>query len=351
MLHAGLAAGDSGIQYLERQFTTRRGDWPLSAQFAGHDPSVVCKAAERTLALAGGCVDNIVALDLNLGCPQQIARRGRYGAWLWERDADAAVDVVRALRTHFATDERVVTAKVRILPPGDDQAVRETADRCLRLADAGASLICVHGRTREQNKQLSGAANWASIKAVREALAARDVVTVANGGIGDLQDVSNAFEATGCDAVMSSEGLLANPALFVRNRDADDAYVGARRLAREYLALAEDTGAETSDARGHLFKILHGGLTARVDLRTALSTASSLNDMRAVVDALDQADPDGLLEARHDDPTDRKSWYWRHRVAKVVERDPAIVQARLERKLRKSERRNAARRRAAAAVS
>ena len=351
MLHAGLAAGESGIQYLERQFTTRRGDWPLSAQFAGHDPSVVCTAAERTLALAGDCADNIVALDLNLGCPQQIARRGRYGAWLWERDADAAVDVIRALRTHFATDERVVTAKVRILPPGDDQAVAETADRCLRLADAGASLICVHGRTREQNKQLSGAANWASIKAVRDALAARDVVTIANGGIGDLQDVSDAFEATGCDAVMSSEGLLANPALFVRNRDADDAYVGARRLAREYLALAEDTGAETSDARGHLFKILHGGLTARVDLRTALSTASSLNEMRAVVDALDQADPDGLLEARHDDPTDRKSWYWRHRVAKVVERDPAIVQARLERKLRKSERRNAARRRAAGAVS
>ena len=176
LLHADAARrlwprATPGIQYLERQFTTRRGDWPLSAQFAGHDAAVVCKAAERTLALAGDCADNIVALDLNLGCPQQIARRGRYGAWLWERDADAAVDVIRALRTHFATDERVVTAKVRILPPGDENAVRETADRCLRLADAGASLICVHGRTREQNKQLSGAANWASIKAVREALA------------------------------------------------------------------------------------------------------------------------------------------------------------------------------------
>ena len=78
-----------------------------------------------------------MALDLNLGCPQQIARRGRYGAWLWERDADAAVDVIRALRTHFADDERVVTAKVRILPPGDENAVSETADRC-RLADARA---------------------------------------------------------------------------------------------------------------------------------------------------------------------------------------------------------------------
>ena len=83
----------------------------------------------------------------------------------------------------------------------------------LRLADAGASLICVHGRTREQNKQLSGAANWASIKAVREALAERDVVTIANGGIGDLGDCEAAAEATGCDAVDAAiaHALAAKP--------------------------------------------------------------------------------------------------------------------------------------------
>ena len=100
---------------------------------------------------------------------------------------------------------------------------------------------------------------------------------------------------------MSSEGLLANPALFVRNRDADDAYVGARRLAREYLALAEDTARRHVGRAGPPLQDPPRGPTARVDLRTALSTASSLNDMRAVVDALDAADPDGLLEARHDD--------------------------------------------------
>jgi len=343
MLHAGLAAGDDN--YLQGKFTTKKGDWPLVAQFAGHDPAVVCRAAERTLDLAGPHVDNIVALDLNLGCPQQIARKGRYGAWLWERDADACVAVIRALRTNFGDDQRAISGKVRILPPGDVDAVAETVDRCLRLADAGASLICVHGRTRDQNKQLSGAANWASIRAVCDALNARGVVTVANGNVGDLGDVENALEATGCDAVMSSEGLLANPSLFVRNRDGDGEYVGARRLAREYLTLAKETGGELSDARGHLFKILHGGLTARVDLRTTLSTAPSLDALHAVVDALDHADPAELLEARLDDPADRMGWYWRHRVAKDAERDPDILKARLERKLLKSARRNAAKRR------
>ena len=236
---------------------------------------------------------------------------------------------------------------LRILPPGDVDAVAETVDRCLRLADAGASLICVHGRTRDQNKQLSGAANWASIRAICDALNARGVVTVANGNIGDLGDVENALEATGCDAVMSSEGLLANPALFCRNSDGNGEYVGARRLAREYLALAEETRGELSDARGHLFKILHGGLTARVDLRTTLSTAPSLDALHAVVDALDHADPQGLLEARLDE-ADRKGWYWRHRVEKDAARDPDIVKARLERKLLKSARRNAAKRRTGA---
>ena len=127
---------------------------------------------------------------------------------------------------------------------------------------------------------------------------------------------------------MSSEGLLANPALFVRNRDADDAYVGARRLAREYLALAEDTGAESSDARGHLFKIMHGGLTARVDLQPSASTASSSATCAPSSTRSTRVDPDGLLEAAHDDASG-SSWYWRHRVAEGGSRaDPAIVQAR-----------------------
>ena len=339
MLHAGLAAGDSGIQYLERQFTTRRGDWPLSAQFAGHDASVVCTAAERTLALAGDCASNIVALDLNLGCPQQIARKGRYGAFLLEDDVDAAAKVVARLRKDYCDGTgRVVTCKVRLMPD-DGPALRGTKERVARLVDAGASAITVHGRTRLQNKQHSGACDWSAIATLRASLPA-DVVAIANGGIGCRGDADRVLDATGCDAAMSSEGLLENPALFVANVDpVDGSHVGQRRLAREYLALAAATGAHVNDARAHVFKFAHGGLTAFPEVRAALAAAEDLAGVAAVVDELDARDPNGDRECRHHAPgfDAAASWYWRHRAAVAAPRDPGVVEARRLRKLRKAQ--------------
>ena len=53
------------------EFTTCAEDRPLFAQFCANDPSYLLAAAE----LVQGDVD---AIDLNLGCPQRIAKRGRH---------------------------------------------------------------------------------------------------------------------------------------------------------------------------------------------------------------------------------------------------------------------------------
>lgn len=44
----------------------------------------------------------ISGVDLNLGCPQPIARKGNYGAWLL-RETDLICDIVRSWRKLFDT--------------------------------------------------------------------------------------------------------------------------------------------------------------------------------------------------------------------------------------------------------
>merc|ERR1719482_1046610 len=98
------------------------------------------------------------------------------------------------------------------------------------LEAAGASAICVHGRTKEEKGQHVREVDWDIIKLVKQRTS---VPVIANGGISCRADVDRCLEYTGADAVMSSEGLLENPALFSGKDVRQDV------LASEYLDIVE----------------------------------------------------------------------------------------------------------------
>uniref|UniRef100_A0A7M5V293 tRNA-dihydrouridine(16/17) synthase [NAD(P)(+)] n=1 Tax=Clytia hemisphaerica TaxID=252671 RepID=A0A7M5V293_9CNID len=154
-------------------------------QFCANDPEKFADACE----LAEPHCDGV---DLNLGCPQVIAARGHYGAFLmeeWER-------VENIIRTACARIKKPITCKIRVY-----ESIEKTVEYAKRLERAGAKIITVHGRRREQRGPLTGIASWDHIKAVKEAVS---VPVFANGNIQYLRDVEKCIEYTKVDAVMSA---------------------------------------------------------------------------------------------------------------------------------------------------
>ncbi|KAI5926558.1 hypothetical protein F4810DRAFT_544266 [Camillea tinctor] len=172
-------------------------DRPLFVQFCANDAEHLLNAAQHVAPYCD-------AVDLNLGCPQGIARKGHYGAFLQE-DQDLIYKLINNLHNNLPVP---VTAKIRILETKED-----TLAYAKNVLAAGASIITVHGRRREQKGHLTGVADWEYIRYLRENLP-KGTVIFANGNVLQHGDLEKCLEATGADAVMSAEGNLSDPAIF-----------------------------------------------------------------------------------------------------------------------------------------
>lgn len=89
MFHSNCFIKD--IKYRTEALQSCPEDRPLMIQFCGNDPKVMLEAA----LIAQDYCDGI---DINLGCPQAIAKRGHYGAFLQDEwDLLAEISKLTAL--------------------------------------------------------------------------------------------------------------------------------------------------------------------------------------------------------------------------------------------------------------
>ena len=174
-------------------------DRPLFVQFCSNDPEDLLDAARYVAPYCD-------AVDLNLGCPQGIARSGHYGAFLQEN-----WDVIHRLINKLDQELSIpVTAKFRIL-----ESKERTLEYAKMILSAGASIITVHARRREQKGHDMGVADWSYIRYLRDNLPPETVI-FANGNILSRDDLQPCLEATGADGVMSAEGNLSDPSIFAK---------------------------------------------------------------------------------------------------------------------------------------
>ena len=249
-------------------FTTCEGDLPLIFQLGGHDPDTMLKAARLV-------EDRVDDVDINLGCPQAIAKRGHYGAYLMEE-----LDLLVAIVTNLSRNLKVpVTCKTRIYKDFD-----RSVKLCETLISAGASLLTIHGRTRSERGHNIVGADWDMIRRLREHFNGR-VPILANGGIECYDDIDACMKYTGCEGVMVSEAVLENPSFFVRNIY-QGIYVSHAYLAHEYLDYTVRYPVHFKAIRSHLMKMLHRYFLVHTELRDRAGMAGSVEQLHEICKVL-----------------------------------------------------------------
>jgi len=172
----------------------------VALQIFGSEPEIIAEGIKILLDNRLGVMP--CAIDINMGCPvNKIFSNGDGSALmksptLIEKIVRAAVDATSL----------PVTVKLR---SGIDEGTINAVD-CAKAAECGgASLVCIHGRTRVQ--MYGGSADRKIIANVKKSV---QIPVIANGDILSAADAISMLSDTGADGIAIGRGAVGNPFIF-----------------------------------------------------------------------------------------------------------------------------------------
>ena len=188
----GLKFGSENTK--ELLYTTEK-EGLTAVQIFGSDPAIMRAACESEDLAAFPIV------DINMGCPVPKIYKNGEGSALLENPALAEKIVSECVKSG-----KTITVKFRIGIDGEHLITEEFAKR---MAGAGASLLTVHGRTKD--KVYAGEVNTAEIA---KAVQAVNIPVIANGGVFSYADGEKLMRDTGAAGVMIARAALFDPQIF-----------------------------------------------------------------------------------------------------------------------------------------
>ena len=267
---------------------------PYGVQIFGEVPQIMGEAAA---AIEEYQFD---FLDINMGCPAPKIVSGGAGSKLM-LDPDLCGRIVEQVKAHTT---RPVTVKMRKGWDADHITAVECAKAC---EQAGAELIAVHARTREQ--MYTPGIDPDIIAKVKAAV---KVPVLGNGDIHTAEDAVEMMQRTGCDGVMIARAALGDPWLFERANAAIEGLPTPKEpnlqarmnaLRRQVEEMVEQKGEYTAmpQARAQTMHYMKG-LKGAAALRRCCCTLSRLEDLDELIAAVFEEqrkaglDPDDVRE-------------------------------------------------------
>jgi len=186
--------------------------------------------------------NDVLGVDLNMGCPKKFSVLGGMGAALLSKP-DIVEDIVKTLKRNLRSNLSV-TCKIRLL-----QDEKSTLELCRRLEKLEINALTVHARYIADRP--SSVARIKLIKPITECL---HIPCVYNGDIYKYSDIERAKQMTGCSSVMIARGAQWNVSVFSRENKLE----ALDKIIHEYVELSEKYGNVFQNSKYVVVKMVSG---------------------------------------------------------------------------------------------
>ncbi len=250
------------------------GHHPEAAQIFGSEPEIMAKQLSSPL------FEPFDIIDINMGCPARKIVSNNEGSALM-KDIPLAEEIISAC---VQSTDKPITVKMRA---GWDGYYAEKL--AIAAERAGASAVCVHGRTTLQ--AYSGKADWDIIKRVKESVS---IPVIGNGDVTGGISAKKMLDYTGCDGIMVARAAQGRPWIFAEIL----AYLNGKEfslthgekldIALEHgLNLAKLKGERTAmlQMRKHVAWYTHGMRNA-AKIRNSIANIETVKDFSDLIEYL-----------------------------------------------------------------